>query len=454
MISRYRIGLPNRRRSLRRPTWREYQARLGSSSSSKRQGRRIFAVLAGILLACAGLYGLVDAINTPSAAFKPETDPHREPSEFSAPPLLSKTDIQDLLAGESVWKLTQDRFPIRFGDRRLVVETTIDSGLQAELMENFDKRHSKYIAVVVMNASTGEILTMAGFDSTDPDANPCLDNRFPAASIFKIVTAAAAVEKHGLTAGTTLKYNGFKHTLYKSQLKDRQNRYTRSTTLKESFAQSVNPIFGKLGIHYLGQEMLKHYGEAFGFNERIQFEIPVSPSRLEVGQDPYHWAEVASGFNRETRISPLHGALMAASMINGGAMMEPGIVRSIKDDAGRELYRNHAVQMKRTVSSETTAVLKRLMAETVSRGTAKKSFRGYRKDKVLSNVRIGGKTGSIDNQNHDARIDWFVGYAEGADQSDGIALAAVVAHEQYIGKRAAAYAKNAIRAYFHSRAGT
>ncbi len=453
-MSRYRIGLPNRRRTLRRPTWREYQARLGSSRRKKPQARRIFVFFTGLLLACAGLHGLVNAINTPSAAFKPEADRHREPSKPPAATLLNKTDIQDLLAGESVWKLTQDRFPVRFGDRQLVVETTVESALQAELTENFDKRHSKYIAVVVMNASTGEILAMAGFDRTNPDANPCIDSRFPAASIFKIVTAAAAIEKHGLTAGTPLTYNGFKHTLYKSQLKNQRNRYTRSTTLQESFAQSVNPIFGKLGVHYLGQEMLKHYGKAFGFNERIRFEIPVPPSRLEVGQDPYHWAEVASGFNRETRISPLHGALMAASMINGGAMMEPGIVRSITDESGRELYRNHAAQMKRTVSSATTAVLKRLMAETVSRGTARKSFRGYRKDKVLSNVRIGGKTGSIDNQTHDARIDWFVGYAETAEGSDRIALAAVVAHEQYIGKRAAAYAKNAISAYFHSRAGT
>lgn len=454
MIRRYRIGLPNRRRPLRRPTWREYQARLGSDRRNKRNGRRISAVVAGLLLASAGLYGLVDAISTPSAALKPETNRHHESSNLLATSILDKTDIQDLLTGESVWKLTEDRFPIRFGDRRLVVETTIDSPLQAELTKNFDKRHSKYIAVVVMNASTGEILAMAGFDRTDPDANPCIDSRFPAASIFKIVTAAAAVEKHGLTAGTPLTYNGFKHTLYKSQLKDRQNRYTRRTTLKESFAQSVNPIFGKLGIHYLGKEMLKHYGETFGFNERIRFEIPVPPSRLEIGQEPYHWAEVASGFNRETRISPLHGALMAASLINGGAMMEPSIVRSITDEAGRELYRNHAVQMKRTVSSETTAVLKRLMAETVSRGTARKSFKGYRKDKALSDVRIGGKTGSIDNQSHDARIDWFVGYAEGPDGGDRIAMAAVVAHEQYIGKRAAAYAKNAISAYFHSRTGT
>jgi cell division protein FtsI/penicillin-binding protein 2 len=367
-------------------------------------------------------------------------------------PLLDKADVQDLLSAEPVSQLTQDRFPVPFGDRRLIVETTIDKGLQQQLTSGFDKRHSRYIAIVVMDAANGDILALAGFDRTGSDVNPCIGKRFPAASIFKIVTAAAAVEIRGMSAGTPLMYNGAKHTLYKSQLKDRQNRYTRQTTLKDSFAQSVNPVFGKLGVNTLGQENLKRYGEAFGFNRQIRFEIPVSPSELTVDDDPYSWAEVASGFNQSTQISPLHGALMAASLVNEGAMMEPTIVRRVVDESGRILYQNQALEMNRPVSDKTSAVVRRLMAETVSKGTARKSFKGYRKDRILSQLDIGGKTGSIDNRTHDVRLDWFVGYAEYG--GDKIALAAVVAHEDYIGKRAATYAKAAMSAYFQSKVGS
>ncbi len=113
-----------------------------------------------------------------------------------------------------------------------------------------------------MDPKTGKVLSMVGFDKTDPSNNPCVDSRFPAASIFKIVTASAVVEKCGFQPGSKLSYNGRKHTLYKSQLKDRRNRYTNRITFRDSFAQSVNPVFGKIGAHYLGKirlkSMLKH----------------------------------------------------------------------------------------------------------------------------------------------------------------------------------------------------
>ncbi|MFZ7128720.1 MAG: penicillin-binding transpeptidase domain-containing protein [Desulfobacterales bacterium] len=454
IIGRWRGRDPESRQS-RRPSWREYQSRLGSSRRTRPRGRRLLVLAPALLLALAGLYGLVGAIGTPFQTGKPDLSANQDPvGRQPAGAVLDKSDVQDLLAGEPLSQLIQPRFTVRFGARRLVVETTIDPELQASLVNSFDTRHSRYIAIVVMNPENGEILALAGFDRNNADGNPCIGNPFPAASIFKIVTAAAAVEKHGYRAGTPLAYNGAKHTLYKSQLKEVKNRYTRNTTLEDAFAQSVNPVFGKLGAHALGRETLQHFGEAFGFNQKIHFEIPTATSPLKVDDEPYHWAEVASGFNRDTQISALHGALLAASLVNGGAMMEPTIIRCITDETGSELYRNQTTEMSRPVSATTTSVLKRLMAETIQSGTARKAFRGYQKDKVLSGVRIGGKTGSIDNASHDARLDWFVGYAEDQSEKQKIAVAAIVAHVDYIGKRAAEYARGAIVTYFQSRSGT
>jgi cell division protein FtsI/penicillin-binding protein 2 len=436
----------------RRPTWREYQDRLRPRRRTPR-GRRWFGIAGGLVLAAAALYGIVGAIATPPAsAPATETADRRPAGADPETALLSKTDVQDLLFGVPASRLVQEHFQVRFGERLLDVTTTIDPDLQAALTDALDTRHARYIAVVVLNAANGRILAMVGFDRTDPDANPCLDKHFPAASIFKIVTAAAAVEKLGMTAGTPLTYNGARHTLYKSQIKDTRNRWTRKTTLQESFALSVNPVFGKLGALYLKHDDILRFGEAFGFNQSIRLEVPVEPSLLEVDAEPYHWAEVASGFNRQTMISPLHGALLAASLVNAGTMMEPSVVRSVRDAQGRVLYESTSAPMHRPVSPETTEVLRRLMAATVARGTARKPFRGYQKDKVLARLDIGGKTGSIDNQTHDARLDWFVGYA--GDGQDKIALGAIVAHEDYIGKRAATYARNAISAYFQTRSGS
>ncbi|MCP6769290.1 penicillin-binding transpeptidase domain-containing protein, partial [Klebsiella pneumoniae] len=71
-----------------------------------------------------------------------------------------------------------------------------------------------------MNPANGKILSMVSYDRENPDNNTCISNRFPAASIFKIVTAAAAIEKCGFNSESEISFVGGKHTLYKSQIRN------------------------------------------------------------------------------------------------------------------------------------------------------------------------------------------------------------------------------------------
>ena len=68
--------------------------------------------------------------------------------------------------------------------------------------------------------------------------------------------------------------------------------------------------------------------------------------------------------------------------------------------------------------------------------------------RCLSRLTLGGKTGSIYNRAHDARFDWFVGFATEKKGSEKIVVAVMVAHEDYIGIRAGQYARMAIEHYF------
>ena len=183
----------------------------------------------------------------------------------------------------------------------------------------------------------------------------------------------------------------------------------------------------------------------------LPFEIRVPASHTTLSDDPYQWAEIASGFNQQTVISPVHAALLAAVAPADGLLVEPTVIDHVTDPSGRELYRAPIARGKRAVTQATARSLGRMMQKTVTRGTARKAFRGYEKDPILTRLRIGGKTGSIDNREHDARYDWFVGFADGPQPDDAIAVAALVAHENYIGRRAAEYARLAMRAYFKPR---
>lgn len=362
--------------------------------------------------------------------------------------MISKKDVQLLLTHLDVRNLTEKSIDLPINGRRFNVETSLDPDLQAQLTEAMDRKNSRFIGIVVMEADSGRILALAGFDKTDPQSNPCLQSTFPAASLFKIVTATAAVDQCGYTIHTPVNFSGYKHTLYKNQLKESDNRYTQTISFADSFAQSVNPVFGKLGSLHLGKDLLEQYGLGFGFNQPLDFELAVTPSRLIVTDVPYRLAEIASGFNHETTLSPLHAAVMVSAVLNKGRMVSPSLVERILDADGRVIYRSQATWERRAMTSKASAVVAEMMETTVQSGTAHKVFRGQLRDPVLSHVRIGGKTGSISNQTNDARFDWFIGYAEAKEGAGQLAVAVLVAHEEYIGVRAGTYARMAMSYYF------
>jgi cell division protein FtsI/penicillin-binding protein 2 len=346
--------------------------------------------------------------------------------------------------------LTANRVDLRQGNRCFTLQTSLDTDLQQALIQRLDRKNSRYIGIVAMEPTDGRVLAMAGYDKVNPAGNPCLDNRFPAASIFKIITAAAAVEAADLNPGAILRFSGDKYTLYKSQIQAKAPKNANQISLKDSFAQSVNPVFGKLGANLLGKEVIEAYAEAFGFNREIDFELPLRPSRIELTDAAFELAEVASGYNRTTRISPLHGAAMAAAIVNQGRWVEPTVVDWVNNDAGQTIYQSQTVYRDQTIDRDTAKVLRQMMQATVQSGTAHKEFQKHQGDKVLSQLEIGGKTGSMGDGNGETRYDWFVGYARELRGNKQLVVAVVVTHEGLIGTRAAAYATMAFKEYFQS----
>ncbi len=81
---------------------------------------------------------------------------------------------------------------------------------------------------------------------------------------------------------------------------------------------SANPVFGKPASSIWARFLFQKHAEAFGFNHDIDFELPVSPSRIAFSEEPYHLAEISCGFNRDTTISPLHGAMLSCAVFNRG----------------------------------------------------------------------------------------------------------------------------------------
>jgi len=317
----------------------------------------------------------------------------------------------------------------------LRVHTSLDPALQHRLTVLL-RRYAPLIgAGVVLEPATGAVLAMVSYrnENLDPQVlvegrkNYCLYAGFPAASLFKIVTAGAVLEKKAYTSYKTLPVSGRFHTLYKHQLGLKRQRFkARSVSLEKAFSLSINPFFGKLGIHVLEEAELCDIARSMLFNVPLEFDLPVGVSRMLEPDSEYSRAEQACGFNTETTISPLHAAMIAALPVNKGIIMRPFLVERLESGAGVELFYRRLKALSHPFREKTVKNLRRLMRATVRYGTARKSFAHLKRVRGSRKWLMGGKTGSIDMPNHQGRCEWFAGY--GVNGKRGIAVAIVLVH--------------------------
>ena len=435
-------------------SWRNFQSgyilRRKKQSFFLKTKKPIIWVMA-ILVFIGGIYLL--KINAPEKNDVTEkTDVPQE--DVKEQVQLSKNQLNHIITNTEFNNTDKNFFLVDTSEASYKIFTSIDIYLQQYLLSLMDRLKTltrgkpQRIALVVMEPDTGKIIAMTGFDLENPDKNPCMESDYPAASIFKIVTASAAVETLGYKPQTQLYFNGNKYTLYKRQLKDVKNKYTSKTSFSRAFAESINPVFGKIGKNYLGREKLEHYADAFGFNQVIPAELPFLSGTFKTNSKEYHLAELGSGFNTDTTISPIFGAMLITAIVNSGNIILPSIVEHVTNSDGQIIYKNKRTLYKTAILPQTATTMMQLLGKTITKGTAKKSFKGASKDKVLSKLLIGGKTGSLYNRDNTIKYDWFTGFGKEKATNKQIALSIVVGHGKYIGTRASDYAQLILKQYF------
>jgi len=301
---------------------------------------------------------------------------------------------------------------------RLVVSTgegektlTVLPQLQERLKEILRSYETPYAAVVVMEPATGRVLAMVEHSEADPSMRGLpVKAIFPAASIFKVVTAAALLEA-GVDPDDTECSHGGLRRISARHLEDTE-RDGECHSLAQALALSANAVFAKLTAKRLDPERLLQTARAFGFNAPIDFPIPVEPSLIAVPSDELGLARTGAGFG-DAFLSPLHGAALAAIAANGGVWRTPILFEDAAPSAPGP----------RVVSEAHARQLTAMMEETVTSGTARRIFRerGYR---VAGAV---GKTGSLADKRPFRDYSWFVGFAP--KEAPEVAVAAVIVND-------------------------
>lgn len=367
---------------------------------------------------------------------------------------LTREQVADAVTQEAL----HNRFPNRleFTDatgRKLPgrIDYTFDPQVHKDMAEVYLKYQPDYACFVAIDVESGAILNLSSFIKAQEQwDNLVMRADYPAASVFKVITAAAGLDTGVVGPGTVIPFNGKSTSLYKKQvLSHKTTKWTRNPTFEESFAKSVNAVFGRVGVFDVGGSRLHEYARRFGFDQALDsdFRLPPSMIRLDLS-DQWSVAEAASGYTRDVTLSPIHAAQIAATIANNGKHVVPHMVDSVRDSQGQVLYQhqNDDASERQIIKPESAKQLRKLMRATTRIGSARKSFTGLNRYRVYRDMEIGGKTGSLTGLSPRGRHDWFVGYAE----KDGrtVAYASLIINKEKWYVRSAYVARQFIYHYF------
>jgi len=429
-----------RHREEKNREWRSFQDRLCLSSP---RDRRIFGLkIPGLILVVLMVSGSLLYAAKTNQQTTPAITPHLNPAQVQSEPVF-----QPPLEGSPPYfsKTFEGRYVEDRGRNRLFY--TVDPSLQNRVNEVFQKHRPPYGAFVALEPKTGKILALSDYARGQNEVGGIWQRAtYPAASVFKLVTAAGALEKGLLHYDSPVSFRGNLYRLGPQKLSE-SSRKDRRTQFDEALGKSNNVVFGRVASNLLGAQALREYSEAFGFNHPIQFDFPVDMSRASIPDGSYELARCGAGFG-EVTLNPLHAALIVATIANRGEMMRPYLIDCIKNLSGERIYEGRQEKVGQPISAKTAQDLTRMMLRTVEDGTASKIFHRYGKD-LLKKMTISGKTGSLSGDNPPGHYDWFVGFAP-ADQPQ-IAFAAMTIHHDRGRIRGAFVAQEALKTFFRDQ---
>ena len=325
-------------------------------------------------------------------------------------------------------------------------ELTLDPVVQRSIRAEMEGYRIPRAGVVLMEVKTGKLLAYASYVAEGEKVDVNVRAEAPAASVFKVVTASALIEKAGLGADTEQCYHGGKSRIAADELEDNPRRDKWCATLGIAMGRSINVVFARLAQKHITPEDLTAVGGAFGFGTPVPFVAPNQASELKVPTDPLEFARASAGFWHST-LSPLAAVGLAQTVANGGVTLEPRIVASVSKD--REvLWKDDRPPraVRRAVKPETATELTRMMSQTVSNGSAFKSFHDAAGVSYLPDIAVAGKTGTLGDPDGSRLYTWFIGFAP-ADAPE-VAVSALVVNNPSWQIKAPQLARDALRAYF------
>ena len=326
------------------------------------------------------------------------------------------------------------------------VELSLNEELQAQIFDLFRRFDPLFGVFAAMEPDTGRVVALVGY-RRGGESDPWLPLKaiYPAASLIKVITASAAIERGNVSPQDEISYRGGIYGITRRGIHARDGRGIPKMTLEEAIARSANAVFGKVAVNDVGGPVLEEYLAKFGFGERVPFDLPVEPSRAEVPREEFELARTGAGFG-EVYVSPLHMAMIMSAIASGGAMPRPVLIDRIEDRDGMPLYESSPMKWRDTVLPETANAVVRMMVKTVEIGTSRRTFGTPDATPLLHDMDVAAKTGSLSGWTPSVHFEWFAGVAPVG--SPRLALSALVVNDNRWKIKGSYVGKEAFNSYF------
>lgn len=343
----------------------------------------------------------------------------------------------------------------------LTIDETIQHFLEKHLKQGIiDYNVEEGAVAICMDVKTGQIYGMAtenSFDLNDPYEisdeaarkslekipaakreeaesallakqwrNKAISDSYYPGSVFKIITAAAALEEGTSSLSSTFSCSG-SYVPYEgvAPIACHNHDGHGSQTFAEALCNSCNPAFMQMG-KALGYENYWEYFQSFGFNSQTGVDLPGEGTGLffvhEGEPEGSMWpTDLAIGsFGQGITVTPIEMVTAVSAVANGGKLVKPYLVKQILDADGNVVETAEATVKRQIISQTTADKMAAILEKNATEGTAKNGY--------VAGYRIAGKTGTSEKigQSRKANVEDYIASYCGFAPADDPQIALLV----------------------------
>ena len=321
----------------------------------------------------------------------------------------------------------------------LTIDEVIQYIAERELDKAFKTYHAKGASIVVMDPRTGAILALANRPTFDLNeysrvAKDTLRNRaicdlFEPGSVFKIVTASAALEEKKVNEETRFFCENGAYRVGPHILHDHQPHGW--LTFRQVIEESSNIGTTKVA-QILGADTVYKYVKLFGFGSKLGVDLPGEISGMI--KEPRFWSKTSIGavpIGQEVGVTALQLVTAISVIANGGKLMKPYIVEEVRDKYGESIKKYSPVVLRQAISTDTALRIKKILTGVVEEGTGKMA--------KLDDITSAGKTGTAQKleangaYSHGKFVASFIGFAPAEEPVIAIVVTVDEPHPYYFG---------------------